>query len=254
MAIGYSNYPYFKGALKTVPVMLASRPTDRKTAPVRKASYTNTLVKRRRTRPSMGLKALIKRTEAAKHFSFDNNAALLHNTMYTCIPTQGITQGTGNINRIGDEIYLCALKVLGQYLTSTTAGAYSLRILVGWTGEEYNTAGISSSLVSGLGTTEVFLPGTVSAWTPNGLINPKAFTVLYDQTVDINSQITATSDLSSFEFTVPINQTFCYQSSGSVQGKTRNLAVVVCAGVAYGVTGTTSAGNCIWSCDLIYKD
>ena len=252
MAIPYNVYKTFKPALNAVPMMVATGQKRR----LRNYAPTQTLTKRRRTKPqrSVSLKTLIKRTEAAKHYTFENNAALLHNTLYTCIPTQGITQGTGNTNRVGDEIYLCAIKVMGQYLSASTAGAYSMRLLVGWSGEEYTTANISNQLVSGLGGSEVFLPSTFTTWTPNGLINPKAFTVLYDQTIDINSQITATSDLSSFEFTVPLNQTFCYQSSGSVQGKTRNLCVVVIGGVALGTTGTTPAGNCIWAADLIYKD
>lgn len=209
---------------------------------------------RKRTLGVRSLKRAIKDTEPAKHFSFENNASLTHNTVNTCIPTQGITQGTGNINRLGDAIFLCALKIKAEYLTSATAGAYTARVLVGWTGEEFTTAGISSSLQAGLGITEVFLPGTASLFTANGLINPKAFTCLYDSTIDLNSQIAATSDTGSVILSVPINQSFSYQSSGSIQGKTRNLAIVVIGCVAGGVTGTTAAGNFVWTADLIFKD
>lgn len=219
----------------------------------RVASMTMT----KKPRRQMGIKSLkraIKDTEPAKHFTFENNAPLLHNTVLTCVPTQGLIQGTSNIARIGDAAFLCALKVKGEYLTNVTAGAYTVRFIVGWTGEEVTTVGVSSSLVSGLGISEVFLPGTASLFTCNGLINPKTFTCLSDMTMDLNSQIAATSDTGSIEFNVPINQSFYYQSAGSLQGKTRNLAIVVVGCVAGGTTGVTAAGNMVWSADLIFKD
>lgn len=253
MAIAYYN-PYYNKALKTIPFVSAAYGVQ-KPATKRTSSATGTMVqKRRRQQRSVSLKTLIKRTEPSKHYTLENNAALLHNTLYTCVPTQGITQGTSITNRSGDSVYLCALKIAGQYLSATTAGAYSMRIIVGWTGEELSTVGISTGLVSGLGLGDVFLSTTASIWTPNGQINAKGFTTLYDQTIDINSQISAVSDISSFGFTVPINQSFNYQSAAGVQGKTRNLCVLVVAGVAYGSTGVTAAGNCIWSADLIFKD
>lgn len=253
MAIAYYN-PYYNKTLKTIPVVSAAYGVQ-KPATKRIASYTGTMVqKKRRQQRSVSLKTLIKRTEPAKHYTWENNAALLHNTLYTCIPTQGITQGTSITNRLADSVYLCALKISGQFLSATTAGAYSMRIIVGWTGEEVTTAGIASGLVSGLGLGDVFLSSTAGIWTANGQINSKAFTTLYDQTIDINSQISAVSDISSFNITVPLNQSFYYQAAGFTQGKTRNLCVLVVAGVAYGTTGVTAAGNCIWSADLIFKD
>lgn len=246
--------PYFKPALKTVPVMLASRPVSRRGV-VRHNSYIGTAGgTSRRKRRSVSLKALIKRTEAAKHFSFDTNLTMTHNTLYTCVPTQGITQGTGNINRTGDQVYLCALKIKAYWQSAVTAGPYTYRIIVGYSGEEVTTVGASSSFVSGLGVSEVFLPGTTGQATPNGLINPKAFTVLYDETFDINSQIAATADVQSFIHTVPINQQFNYQSSASIQGKVRNLCILVSAVTASGATGVTPVGNMICACDLIFKD
>lgn len=186
--------------------------------------------------------------------SGDDNGALKHNEILTMVPTQAIQQSVSGEGRIGDDAYLCALKLYGHFLSHTTAGAYSYRLIVGWTGEELTTPNIATQLVSGLGASELFLPGSYSNWTGHGVINPKAFTVLHDSTYDINSQIAGTSDLNSFSLTIPINYDFKYQSPGSVQGKTRNLAVVVIGGVAFGTTGTTVAGNCIVSYDLIHKD
>jgi len=249
-----SYKPYGRTAMNVVPYMLSSSQSSRRGV---KSSTTGSIVTTKRARKparALSLKTLIKRAEASKHYTLDSNIATLHNTVYTCVPTQGVLQGVTNAaGRSGDEIYVCALKMHGIMVSAAAAGAYSFRILVGWTGEEITTAGAGTGLVSGLGTTEVFLPNTVT-YATNGVVNPKAFTCLYDQTFDINSQIATISDVNSFSFTVPINQTFNYQSSASIQGKTRNLAIVVVSTVYGGVTGTTASGACVLAADLIYKD
>lgn len=219
-------------------------------------SYTGivTTDRRKKKARSGSVKGIMYGLKPAKHYTMDNNAALLHNTVYTMCPSQGITQGTGNANRLGDRVHLEALKIQANFQSSATAGAYSYRILVGYSGEEYTTANIASQFVSGLGTTQLFFPSTVNFWTVNGIVNPKAFTVLYDQTVDINSQITAVSDVVSYSHTVPLGIDFPYQDSGSVQGKFKNLYIVVIGCVAGGTSGVTAAGNILFSGDLIFKD
>lgn len=249
MAIPTRYRQYFKpAAASVVPMMLQGRGAV-------KRSYTAVASTRtRQAKRSKSLKTLINNTKPAKHLTGDNNRALTHNTIYTMVPSQAIQQSVSGEGRIGDDTYLCALKLTGHFLSHTTAGAYSYRVIVGWSGEELTTAGIATSLQAGLGITELFLPGTAGTWTGNGVINPKAFTVLHDSIYDINSQIAGTADLTTFNITVPINYDFKYQSAGSVQGKTRNLCVVVIGGVAFGTTGTTAAGNCIFAYDLIHKD
>lgn len=217
-------------------------------------SYTTSMVKKRRpVTKSQSLKSLVKATEPAKHYTWSNNASLVHNTLLTCAPSQGIAQGLTNTNRLGDSVYLCAVKIHGFYQSASTANAYTFRLQVGWTGEEYGTANIAGQLVSGLTLAEVYLPNTAALASVNGITNPKAFTSLYDLTIDINSQLAATVDVQSFEFTVPLNVNFPYQSDGSVFGKARNLVVVASASVASGVSGTTASGNVVWSGDLIFK-
>lgn len=242
--------PYYKPALAAIPYMLARKPS----AVARGTQVARRFATGRKPVRQRSLKSAIKQLEPARHFSFETNQLLLHNTMVTCVPTQGPVQGNSNINRTGDALYLCALKFQGFYLSSAPANFYSLRLLVGWTGEEVTSAGASSSFVSGLGLSEVFLPGTATLGTVNGIVNPKAFTCLYDITIDSNSQIVATNDGNSFKFTVPLNQSYDYQSSSSVQGKLKNLVVVAIGNVSGGVTGTTAAGNIICSMDLIFKD
>lgn len=217
-------------------------------------SYTRAVVTKRRTKVTAGsFKKAVYNTQPAKHLTGEDSESSTHNTILTIVPSQAIIQGTSNVTRIGDSAYFCAIKLKYNFQSNATAGAYSWRIIVGWTGEELTTAGIESGFQSGLGSSELFLPTTGSVWGVNGIINAKAFTVLHDATYDINSQVAAANDLVSDVVTIPLNTNFVYQSAASRQGKTKNLCIVVLGSVAGGVTGTTAVGNAVVSWDLIFK-
>lgn len=251
------NYPYRligSGALATLPYLQNRIATSAPTRGRSGRSYTMTTTKRRRRGTfRKSFKSQVFAVQPAKHLSGESSVTNTHNTILTVVPTQAITQGTSNTSRQGDAVYLAALKIKFNFQTATASNGYVWRILVGWTGEEVTTAGIATGLVSGLGATEIFLPTTFANWTVNGIVNPKTFTLLYDQTIDLNSQVAAASDVGSGALTVPLNTTFDYQASGSVMGKVRNLAVVVIGGCAGGVTGVTAVGNAVMSWDLIFK-
>lgn len=237
--------PYGMGALQYAAQKFSTRQKIRHGTTM---SYTS---KRRKSRRNAGsFHALALQELPAKHYANASLSGLLHNTINTVIPTTGITQGLTNTNRIGDHVELCAIKIKGNFNSAVAANGYSYRILVGYTGEEYN---LPTVLGSGLGSTELFIVNTDSAWGCNGIVNPKAFTVLSDTSYDINSQISGVSDSLSYGFTVPLNTKLDYQSNGSIYGKTRNLAIVVIASVIGGVAGTTSCGLTVMAYDLIFK-
>lgn len=199
------------------------------------------------------LKRQILNIESAKHMTDQPTAVpggnMTMNTLYTYNVTSKVAQGTGVNQRIGDSIYLEALKIRGNYIVPQDAGGYVARILVGYSGEEYSATGFAS----GLGTGEVFHAPTANAWSPNGLINSKAFTVLYDQTIDINTLTTTNEELSSFVATVPLKKDHDYQAAASIYGKKTNLYIVVVGAAVGGSSGTTNVGNIIMSLDLIFK-
>lgn len=178
-----------------------------------------------------------------------------HNTIYTANITNKITQGTGNQNRIGDSIYLCAAKIQGTIVTPTASGNYMYRIIVGFSGEEYNPTpmlGISY-FGSGLTTSELFL-GAPTVVMPNAIINPKAFTVLCDYKFTIDSVLSANSNTKAVDVSVPIEQKFLYQAGTVGMGKYKNLYVVVIGWVKGGVTGTTNCGDFTGAFDLVFKN
>lgn len=214
-------------------------------------SKTTTVKKRKRyIQRKNSLRRKIIATLPAKHNTFDANTSVLANSAYTLQPTRNIGQGTGNQDRLGDEIFLEALKIKGHFETTTDSNAYQFRMIVGFTGEETN--GIASWSATGLTAAEVYQPNTFTVLTA-GQINKKAITVLYDETFDINSQVEGAVTLHGYDVLVPIKQRFKYQSAGSTYGKTKNLFVWI-VGFATGIAGANSVGTNYISCDLIFKD
>jgi len=249
MTIQYIPYDYRKFAKGGVAAWSAgygtnSRMSYRTSAPTRTTS-TN---KRRKPNRVTSFKSMMLKNTAAKHKTDGPGATMLHNSIYSLNVTSLITQGDTNQNRDGDAVNLEALKLRGFFNSNVTAGAYVMRILVGWSGEEYTTANFTTL---GLGTAEIFLPS--GANTVTSIVNPKAFTVLYDEVFDINSQIAATADVCSIVKTVPLNQKFNYQSDASTMGKTKNLYIVAVAFVVGGTGGVTGVGNIALATDLIFK-
>lgn len=197
--------------------------------------------------------AKVRSLESYKHYPINDNvntANLVANTVYTTSVTTKVVQGDANYQRTGDAIQLVALKIKGVISSATAAGAYGYRVIVGYSTKQYNLSGSAA----GLGMTDIFIPGTGTNWSPSAIINPKAFTCLHDSMIDINSQVTATSDLAQVDIKVPLSGKFDYITDGSVYGKTRNLYIIVIAAVIGGVTGTTSCGSYAFNSDLIFQD
>lgn len=219
----------------------------------RTRTYTT---KKRKSNPSKkSIKAVMMRNIDNHHMSTNDstivvtNAGFTHNTLYTHNITGQITQGTANSNRIGDKIHIQSYRVRGSFIAPTTAGAYTYRVIVCWSGNEFT----APNLTSGIGSAALFLPNTGGSNLTTGLIDPKAVTVLYDETYDINSQVSPVADISSVAFTVPINQDFVYENAGAVFGKFKNMYLIVLGFAAGGTPGTTLLGTALFSEDIIFK-
>ena len=212
-------------------------------------TITTTQSKRRSNGVSTARKMMLA-TLPSKQMSAQLTPGLTHGSLLTLDLTSMIVQGTNNQQRLGDQVTLLALKLNGSYFTAATAGAYRFRILVGYSGEEYP----NNTFVSGLGASEIFLPSTFSTFVTCGIVNPRAFRVLHDQSFDVNSQIAAVVDICSFAETVSLNSSkFDYQASASSVGKLKNLYCVIVADVGGGTSGVTSTGSLIMSIDTIFK-
>lgn len=197
-------------------------------------------------------KSKLVNAQPAKHYSYTADQATTASVIYTTCPTSGITQGTTNAQRDGDSVYLAALK--GRYTYASEVGIvgnFIGRIIIGWSGEEYT--GVGTDFGAGLATGELFLPGTTT-FPLNGIINPKAFTCIYDETMDVDnfSAGSASMNQNTGTFNIPLDTNFVYQASGSTMGKTRNLYVVFIAGQV-GAPALTATGIISIALDLIFK-
>jgi len=185
----------------------------------------------------------------AKHFIQNTGPTMNQSELYVANVTAGPVQGTANNQRIGDAIQLEALKISGSWYSGVASTAYSFRVLVGYSGEEYN----GTTLATGkLTPAEIFFTGATSQ--VNSIVNPKAFTVLYDEKFDINSQIDAAQTVHTFDQTVMLKRKFVYQGTGgSVYGKDKNL-YIICVGFGAGITVGNPIGQILMDYDLIFKD
>jgi len=208
---------------------------------------TMTKLRGKRTAYRKTFKQRVLSIPPAKHMTGNDRRALGSDTLYGVNITGQVTQGDLNSNRDGDAIFNEALKIKGHFESDTISNAYKCRVLVGYSGEEYTSAIFSSATLTG---SDVFFS---NANNYNAIVNPKAFTVLYDTTMDLNSQVEGDSTIQSFESTIPLKQMFPYQASASAYGKTKNLYVLA---VAYGVGIAAGTGvgtiSCTW--DLIFKN
>lgn len=213
-------------------------------------SATRTMTKRKRQRAgySKTFKARVRDIPPAKHHAGISETVLTDNQIFTMGVTQGVGPGTGNNQRIGDSIFLEALKINGHIQSAETSNGYKYRIIVGYSGEEYGATVLTSGLLS---TSEVFLPS--GGENVNKIVNPKSFTSVYDEIIDINSQIEGDGTVQSFRATIPLKKNFPYQQATSVYGKNTNLYVVV-IGYGIGVADGTPVGAIYLTYDLVFKN
>jgi hypothetical protein len=216
-------------------------------------SYTKAVTKRRKYRnQKTSFRRKVIDTLPAKHNTFWTTTNMAAQSAYMIQPTRNINQGTSNQQRLGDDIFLEALKLKGTFNTATNSNAYQYRIIVGYTGEEIAVSNTWST--TGLSAADMYQPDTFDAtFLTGGAINKKAVTVLLDETIDVNSQVEGAPTLHGFDYLVPLKQKFLYQSAGSTYGKTKNLFVWV-VGYSPGLTGATVIGTINIAVDLIFKD
>jgi len=245
-ALGMAPYAanYFRGGAFT-------NSAAKKRARSRGATQTLVTSKRQKKSGKKSFHSLMVQNTPAKHYTNAILQTLTHSTMYFFAPPQQVVLGDAYNQRDGDYIDLIALKLKGIFQTPTASNAYSYRLIVGYSGEEYT--GSATGLTVGLTDAEVFLPNTSGNWTLNGIVNAKAFTSIYDQTFDINSMEASTVELQSFSVTVPLNKKFPYQANASIFGKDKNLYVFITSGVAGGSSGVTASGTLVCGYDLIFK-
>ena len=173
----------------------------------------------------------------------------VHDSVVSISPTQRLTQGVTNTNRIGDSVHLQSLTINGYYVAPNVALSINrVRIMVVWS----RLAVANTTFTSGIiGPTQLFLAGSTTTTNVNGIVNTKAVTVLSDMILEVNPSISTAKDIKSFAFTVPLNQNFDYAEPVGTMGKRKNLYIIA---IPFKVGGGADAGDVIVSYALKFKD
>lgn len=230
-------------------------PTRQAMAQGQRFVYTRTKKPQRKSKRNSIRKAILN-GETCQHMSRDDTvvtAALLHNNFYSISPTQLVGQGTSNASRIGDTIHLLALKLKGIIATAPVSNAFQYRIIVGMSRIQTS----NNTFASGVFTqADIFIgsTGSSSGYSLNGIVNPKLFTALYDEVIDVNSLVSTTVDFANVEFTIPIDQKFEFARENGTFGSKRNMFLIVIPAVNGGTSNTTSCGNFSAGIDLLFKN
>jgi len=214
---------------------------------------TRTMTKTKRKRGGSSRMSLTRRilnTVPAKHFKYNNATALSKGApIYTWSPTQSVLRGTADDQRVGDTITLCSLKWNGVFNSDVTSNSYIYRLIIGFTGEEFNAATFLTNYTTG----ELFQSSTVGAIKSNGIVNPKAFTLLFDQKFTISSNLAGVVDVMPVVGSINLkNQKFVYQADGSTYGKMKNLVVIIMGDEIVG-SAAPNAGGASISWDFCFK-
>lgn len=189
----------------------------------------------------------------AKHWCINNIAALTHSTIWTLNLCGGINHGSTYNQRVGDNIYLEALKFSMSFQSPTTTPGICYRVILGYSGEELNpTSNFDST--NTFTANELFFPGTTGYWTPLGMINSKSFQVVYDKKWSVNAMADGVNETLDIYESIPLKKDFNYQAANSIYEKNKNLYLVVVSSIIGGTVGTTSTGTLVYSTDLIYKN
>jgi len=213
-------------------------------------SMTKTTTKRRR--PAKGgkkvatvaqVKRMLKAGSELKQLGIsvqgNNSDATASSAPLTYNLTAQIVQGTADGNRIGDTVTLEAVYLKSWFATSTTNNdSYMVRIMLLWSGEEFNPSTTVFS-AAGLGYTQIFAPNCPNTVCAQAVVNTKAVTVVYDQTYAMHSMVSGVSMAEILTGGAKLGgKKFNYQSAGSVYGKNTNLYLVACC-----INKTNSALN-----------
>lgn len=197
-------------------------------------------------------KTSLRQTEIKNSSLGNNTTSLVHNQIQGFGITQRLSQGTNSEQRIGDEVFLEAFRMEVICGAPTTAGAYSYRILVVYSGEEYASTTFTTSTLT---VSEIFLPNIFTGTRVAGVINKKAVQVLYDEEFVINSNITGVADVYTTRAYINLRKhKFQYQAGGSVQGKFKNLYCIVIPNVQGGTLDTTGCGSIVINNSLDFRD
>lgn len=236
-------------------------PTTGRTNPLPPAGYVSgglgssaiSMPKRRKLGKRSWLTRKMRNLETVQHLGYSDSTltvALLHNTLYDHNVTYQIKQGTAGNKRIGDQIYLEAIKIRAHYGSNTSqTNGQIIRVIVGYCEQNSNSSGWGTNFTN----TSIFVQSSGTTSYANGVPDPKEITVLYDEAQTVSNQVSGVSDVTQFVATVPIQKSFPYYAETDY-GKNKNLYIWVMGSTLGGVVGSTNVGSIYMSYDVMWRN
>lgn len=195
----------------------------------------------------------IRNHEEPKHKMTSTNQTLKQNTIYTANIMGNIPIGTGSSSRIGDEVFIEAIKFRNYFeQLAAIENTLELRMMIVEHDSDY-AAGSDAFSDAALGTSDLFQSGTATNGTILGIHDPKKVTVHFDKVFELNKSVTGKVRSHLLEMTLPIKKKFIYKT-GTDYGKFKNWYIVVSGFASGATTGVTDVGFFQLTSDLIIKD
>lgn len=180
------------------------------------------------------VKKQINKNEESKFLFQTITGNVVSNNIYTMSPIQSLAIGTGQNNRVGNQVRLQRLTIQFLLQNSVAWSQTNLRVLVFWSPYTYS-AGWSLSNVTSFGSSDIMLG------TANNFASPidftKPITLLYDkkhtinakdvQTFNTTTNLTFTKNQIYRKISIPLNGKKIQFVSGSSWLTEKNLYVVL---------------------------
>lgn len=197
----------------------------------------------------------IARQEEVKQLQFGLfRDTLIHNTIYTIAPTQALMKGVDGNQRTGDQVFMkhIAMKfAIGNYSVGNVGtGQVKYRVMGLWLDKQLTSANPSTTLWSGVGSTDVFHN---SASVVNAMINNKlGHKVICDRVYTVTPS-TEGNKVIQVKLDCPINRKVTYTSNG-VYFKDEQLYFLVIPWATVPTPTTNYAGQILIDGLVTYRD
>lgn len=203
------------------------------------------------------VKRQISRAEETKIYSTGSatSSALTRESIYTLSPLQVITQGTGNYNRIGNDIYLQGIKLNMLFQNLGQRQTLFYRVAVLWHTSQWNANWTYQDCLT---KNELFYTGSNPMQTPFNTKNTGT-TVLYDKVFDMSSTSNNGATLfykqKQFSKFLKINKRLTYLAGSNILKSKQLYIVIIPLTIDAGsVAWTTSCGAVDMQSLVYYKD
>lgn len=218
-------------------------------------STTGSVIRKRTSVPhKKTFASKVRKLTPARHVNVGDNVAtfnLLHNTLFTWNLLANVTSGAATENQRGsNSIYLEAVKFSMFVESPVTINAISIRIMILYHDDYFDNSAPSAS---GLTRGEIGIGTTGNERTTCMIPDPRKCTIVDDRKFQMIIPVENARDTIPIDYTVQLKKNFLFQTSGTTEGKLKNLYCVITANQVNSINGT-NIGIMKPNMDLIFRE